>query len=107
MLPLEGKEIGFDPMKRQYQMHHTVSHCFYTAPVCQVAENSQYRSLLVGEGGNPINMTMGQMWPEESKAIGLDPMKIQYQLSSTSPLSFFAISALHVVENSQATLPAS
>ena len=53
MLPLEGKEIGFDPMKRQYQMH-TVSHCFYTAPVCQVAENSQYRSLLVGEGGNPI-----------------------------------------------------
>ena len=46
-------------------------------------------------------MAMGQMWPEESKAIGLDPMKIQYQTSSTSPFSFFAISALHVVENSQ------
>ena len=53
MLPLEGKEIGFDPMKRQYQMH-TVSHCFYTAPVRQVAENSQYRSLVAGEGrGGP------------------------------------------------------
>ena len=34
-------------------------------------------------------MTMGQMWPEESKAIGLDPMKIQYQTSSTSCFPFF------------------
>jgi hypothetical protein len=51
-------------------------------------------------------MAMGQMWPEESKTIGLDPMKIQYQTSSTAPFSFFTISALHVVENSQAMLPA-
>ena len=106
MLPLEGKEIGFDPMKRQYQMH-TVSHCFYTAPVRQVAENSQYRSLLVGEGGNPINMTMGQMGLHESIVIGLDPMKRQYQTSRTSRLFFFAISVLEVAEISQATLPAS
>ena len=41
MLPVEGKEIGFDPMKRQYQMP-TVSHCFYTVPVRQVAENGPY-----------------------------------------------------------------
>ena len=96
MLPLEGKEIGFDPMKRQYQMH-TVSHCFYTAPVRQVAENSQYRSLV----------TMGQMGLHESKVIGLDPMKRQYQTSRTSRLFFFAISVLEVAEISQATLPAS
>jgi hypothetical protein len=44
---------------------------------------------------------MGQMWPEESKAIGLDPMKIQYQTSTTSPFPFFAISALEVVEINQ------
>ena len=41
MLPLEGKEIGFDPMKHQYQMP-TVSRCFYTVPMRQVAENSPY-----------------------------------------------------------------
>ena len=41
MLPLEGKVIGFDPMKHQYQMP-TVSRCFYTVPVRQVAENSPY-----------------------------------------------------------------
>ena len=79
----------------------TMSCGFFIVLVCQVAENSQYRSLVVGDGGNPINMSMGQMWPEESNAIGLDPMKIQYQTSMTSPFSFFAISALHVVENSQ------
>ena len=53
MLPLEGKVIGVDPMKRQYQMP-TVSCGFYIVPVRQVAENSQYRSLVVGEGrGGP------------------------------------------------------
>jgi hypothetical protein len=50
MLPLEGKVIGVDPMTRQYQMP-TVSCCFYIVPVRQVAENSQYRSLVVSEGG--------------------------------------------------------
>ena len=98
MLPLEGKEIGFDPMKRQYKMH-TVSHCFYTAPVRQVAENSQYRSLVVGEGGNPINMTMGQMGLHESKVIGLDPMKHQYQ-TSTASRSFYTVPVRQVAENS-------
>ena len=78
MLPLEGKVIGVDPMKRQYQMP-TVSCGFYIVPVCQVAENSQYRSLVVGEGGDPMNMTIAQMWQIEGKAIGRDPMKIQYQ----------------------------
>ena len=41
MLPLEGKVIGVDPMKRQCQMP-TVSRSFYTVPVRQVAENSPY-----------------------------------------------------------------
>ena len=57
----------------------TVSCGFYTVPVRQVAENSQYRSLVVGEGGDPMNMTIAQMWQIEGKAIGRDPMKIQYQ----------------------------
>ena len=46
-------------------------------------------------------MAMGQMWPEESKAIGLDPMKRQYQTSRTFRLFFFAISVLEVVEINQ------
>jgi hypothetical protein len=65
-------------MKHQYQMP-TVSCCFYIVPVRQVAENSQYRSLVVREEGHPIYMTIAQMWLIEGKAIGHDPMKIQYQ----------------------------
>ena len=41
MLPLEGKVIGFDPMKRQCQMP-TVSRIFYTVRRRHVAENSPY-----------------------------------------------------------------
>ena len=52
-------------------------------------------------------MAMGQMGLHESKVIGPDPMKIQYQTSRTSRLFFFAISVLEVVENSQAMLAAS
>ena len=70
---LEGKAIRVDPMKRQYQMP-TASRSFYTVPVHQVAEIRQYRSLAVGDGGNPINMTIVQMGSCESKVIGLDPV---------------------------------
>ena len=41
MLPLEGKVIGVDPMKRQCQMP-TVSRIFYTVRRRHVAENSPY-----------------------------------------------------------------
>ena len=57
MCPSKGEVIGLDPMKRQYKTS-TVSRCFYTVLVRQVAENSPYRSLLIGEEGNPFNKTI-------------------------------------------------
>jgi hypothetical protein len=41
MCPSKGEVIGLDPMKRQYETS-TVSRCFYTVLVRQVAENSPY-----------------------------------------------------------------
>ena len=57
MCLLKGEVIGVDPVKCQYQMPITL-HSFYTLLVCQVAENSPYRSLLIGEEGNPFNKTI-------------------------------------------------
>ena len=75
--------------------------CFYIVPVRQVPENSEYGSLLVGEGGNPINMAIGQMGLQASKVIGLDPTKRQNQISIAARACVLQHLVLMVVENSQ------